>query len=203
MNKMKRNQKGFGAVEGLLILILLSILGFTGYYVYHTRNNANSTYNKTASSTNSPQTASKLTLDDAVSRTQTAYDAWDKSITQGQVLQDKSNWANNPNNGLSAQDLQIINNNKSWFTSAFVAKVNKYRETNTTPPSYGLLGCQGGIAYYHNGSLKVTGDKVNGDTAQVTVTYDTGREGAYSNAIKVGLSAVNGAWAINSVDLIC
>lgn len=41
---MKSNQKGFGAVEGLLILILLTMVGFTGYYVYHSRNNANSTY---------------------------------------------------------------------------------------------------------------------------------------------------------------
>src|SRR4051812_11527785 len=48
---MKRNQKGFGAVEGLLLLILLSILGFTGYYVYHTRNNTNSNYNNAAKST--------------------------------------------------------------------------------------------------------------------------------------------------------
>lgn len=45
---MKRNQRGFGAVEGLLFLILLSILGFTGYYVYHAKNNANSTYTTTA-----------------------------------------------------------------------------------------------------------------------------------------------------------
>ena len=53
---MKRNQKGFGAVEGLLLLILLSILGFTSYYVYHTRNNTSSTYNKSVSSSNSTPT---------------------------------------------------------------------------------------------------------------------------------------------------
>src|SRR6185312_10539783 len=45
---MTRNQKGFGAIEGLLFLILLSILGFTGYYVWHTSKNANSTYNTAA-----------------------------------------------------------------------------------------------------------------------------------------------------------
>jgi hypothetical protein len=52
---MKRNQKGFGAVEGLLFLILLSILGFTGYYVYHTSKNTNSTYNNAAKASNSTQ----------------------------------------------------------------------------------------------------------------------------------------------------
>ena len=49
---MKRGQKGFGAIEALLFLILVSILGFTGYYVYHTRNNTNATYNTAASSSN-------------------------------------------------------------------------------------------------------------------------------------------------------
>jgi len=51
---MKRGQNGFTVVETLLVLILLAIIGFTGYYVYHTRSNANSTYNnatKTANTT--------------------------------------------------------------------------------------------------------------------------------------------------------
>ena len=58
-----RNQKGFGAVEGLLFLILLSILGSTGYYVYHSRNNANSIYNNTAntSAKSSPAVAENST----------------------------------------------------------------------------------------------------------------------------------------------
>jgi hypothetical protein len=47
---MKRNQKGFGAVEGLLFLILLSILGFTGYYVYHSQKNTDSSYSNASKS---------------------------------------------------------------------------------------------------------------------------------------------------------
>lgn len=33
-----RNNKGFSVVEGLLILIIVGILGFTGWYVYDARN---------------------------------------------------------------------------------------------------------------------------------------------------------------------
>ena len=59
---MKNNQKGFGAVEALLILILLSILGFTGYYVYHTSKDANSSYDNASTSNNA--TAQKSAVSD-------------------------------------------------------------------------------------------------------------------------------------------
>lgn len=58
---MKRGQNGFGAVEGLLVLILLAILGFTGYYVYHSRNNTNSTYNNVAKTGSSTPATTKST----------------------------------------------------------------------------------------------------------------------------------------------
>ena len=64
---MKNNQKGFGAVEGLLVLILVSILGFTGYYVYHTQNNANSSYNSASdTSQKANQTSSGSTNTTAI-----------------------------------------------------------------------------------------------------------------------------------------
>jgi hypothetical protein len=53
---MKNNQKGFGAVEGLLLIIIILLVGFIGYYVYHTKNNTNSAYNKAPSSNNSTPT---------------------------------------------------------------------------------------------------------------------------------------------------
>lgn len=51
---MKNGQKGFTLIETLLVLILLSIVGFTGYYIYHTKNNANSTYNNAAKTSSTP-----------------------------------------------------------------------------------------------------------------------------------------------------
>lgn len=35
MGKIKNNQKGFTAVEGLLIILILAVIGFGSYYVYH------------------------------------------------------------------------------------------------------------------------------------------------------------------------
>ena len=42
MGKLSNNDSGFGALEGLLVLVILGIVGFTGWYVYnaHTKTNA-------------------------------------------------------------------------------------------------------------------------------------------------------------------
>jgi hypothetical protein len=63
---MRHNQKGFGAVEGLLILILLSILGFTGYYVYHSQQNTNKTYDTAAKASGTPSSNSKSSSNEFV-----------------------------------------------------------------------------------------------------------------------------------------
>lgn len=48
-----KNQKGFTVIEVLLVLILLSIVGFSGYYVYHTQKSSSTkpAISTTASST--------------------------------------------------------------------------------------------------------------------------------------------------------
>lgn len=46
---MKKNQKGFSAVEGLLILIIVGLLVFVGWYVYQTKKTTNSTETSTTS----------------------------------------------------------------------------------------------------------------------------------------------------------
>jgi type II secretory pathway pseudopilin PulG len=44
MNKLK-NASGFSAVEALLVLVLVGILAFTGWFVYHAQKNINKDYN--------------------------------------------------------------------------------------------------------------------------------------------------------------
>jgi plastocyanin len=46
---MKMNQKGFGVLELLLLLILVSIVGFGGYYVWNTNDDGSSESAKTSS----------------------------------------------------------------------------------------------------------------------------------------------------------
>lgn len=54
---MNKNQKGFSAVEGLLILIIVGLIGFTGWYVWQAKQNADKTLNAAATTaSNTPKT---------------------------------------------------------------------------------------------------------------------------------------------------
>lgn len=48
---MKDNQKVFGVVRGLLILVVVGILGSVGWYVWGAKDNTNKTYNAACSTT--------------------------------------------------------------------------------------------------------------------------------------------------------
>ena len=44
----QKNQNGFSALEAFLVLVLVGIIGFSGWYVMRARNNANAVLNKAA-----------------------------------------------------------------------------------------------------------------------------------------------------------
>lgn len=48
---MKRlNEKGFSAIEAILLLVIISLVGFVGYFVYNSQQKTNSTLDDTAKS---------------------------------------------------------------------------------------------------------------------------------------------------------
>lgn len=53
----KLNNSGFGAVEAMLIVVILAIIGGTGYYVYHTSKKSNDTLNSASQVASSPTRA--------------------------------------------------------------------------------------------------------------------------------------------------
>ena len=52
MVKLKNNQYGFGAIEGLLVLVVIAIIGFTGWYVWHAKQTTDK--NLTSGSSSAP-----------------------------------------------------------------------------------------------------------------------------------------------------
>jgi len=60
---MRINHRGFSAIEGLLMLVILGLVSFTAWYIFHSNNSANQAYNNAANSGNS-QTAAKQSSSD-------------------------------------------------------------------------------------------------------------------------------------------
>jgi hypothetical protein len=57
VGKIHKNQKGFSAVEGLLVLVIIGLVVFIGWYVWHSKNATD----KTLSSANKASTSSSAT----------------------------------------------------------------------------------------------------------------------------------------------
>lgn len=52
---MPKNQNGFGLIEGLLVVIAITLIGFTGFYVYNANKNANKSLNQDSSTVLAPE----------------------------------------------------------------------------------------------------------------------------------------------------
>lgn len=75
-----KNQSGFGIIETLLILAIISILGFTGLYVYHVKQTSDKDYSA-AATTNVPTYKTKATRTEtstkgAAATTANSYAGW-------------------------------------------------------------------------------------------------------------------------------
>ena len=91
----KINQSGFSIIEALLILVVIGILGFTGWYVYHTKQAANKNYSVAARST-VPTYTKKTTAKAPVQKTVNSYTGWTQycsSLTK-LCVNYPQNWAN-------------------------------------------------------------------------------------------------------------
>lgn len=54
-------QSGFSTLEALLVVVLVGVVGFAGWYVYDSKNNANNAYNKAASLSTAVKSSAKAT----------------------------------------------------------------------------------------------------------------------------------------------
>jgi type II secretory pathway pseudopilin PulG len=60
---MKKTQSGFSIIETLLVVVILGMLGFTGWFVWHAKQNTNKTLSETnAAQTTAPKVAAITTF---------------------------------------------------------------------------------------------------------------------------------------------
>ena len=74
MNKLSKNQKGFTAVEGLLIILILVVIGGVGYMIYH--NNHKSKVVSAVTSTTTNKTASSTSTVSKIPNFPAVYNGW-------------------------------------------------------------------------------------------------------------------------------
>jgi len=55
----KSNQKGFSAIEAVLIVVIIAIVGFVVWYVFHTKSSTDNTYSNASNTQTAPQTSNK------------------------------------------------------------------------------------------------------------------------------------------------
>jgi prepilin-type N-terminal cleavage/methylation domain-containing protein len=92
------NQKGFTVIEGLLVLLILAIIGGTGYYVYQANNDATETQNQAQTNANSATPPNKEKAEKAKSDSKDAK-AEDESKDSGK---DSASDMNDDNGGNAA-----------------------------------------------------------------------------------------------------
>lgn len=77
MRKLKDNRQGFALVESLLIVVIIALISFVGWYVYHAMKNTNNTYNSATktSNSNSPKFGTKKSTASST-KTSNATSSW-------------------------------------------------------------------------------------------------------------------------------
>jgi prepilin-type N-terminal cleavage/methylation domain-containing protein len=55
MNRLNKNQSGFGAIELILVLVIVALISGVGYFVYQSKKNTDKTLASTSSSEGTPQ----------------------------------------------------------------------------------------------------------------------------------------------------
>lgn len=73
---MKKSQKGFALVEGLLTVIAIALIVFVGYYVWHSQKQTNKTLDTATNTSNSTPAPSKKTVVQDINKGYFVFKEW-------------------------------------------------------------------------------------------------------------------------------
>lgn len=182
------DQKGFAALEAVLVIVIVAILAGTGYYVYQANNKTNETQTATHTA------AESAVVTSTTSKSAVAAGAQSKK-TYGNLLaaykknaSTQSNWDVTYVNGKSAAN---------EFTPAFKSAVSG----GTAWDSAGGPFCTNNVAFDDFTVDKAT---ISGDSATVTLaqTVKGKKSSAYATHIKLTLQYANKSWSIDKQECV-
>lgn len=161
---MKKSQKGFSAIEAVLILVIVGLLGFVVWYVFHTKSSTDNTYGNASNVQTTPPPVSNKTSSNTAAKpvVQTKTDS-----KLGKYLADGS--------GRPLYTYNLDTDNTSNCSGSCLSSWPAYKASSTAslPANIGTITRSDGTVqytynkkplYYFTGDSagKVTGDGLEG-----------------------------------------
>lgn len=176
---MNKNQKGFGVVEGLLILVIMGLIGFIGWYVWQSKNSVSSTYNNVAKTTNTVTTTGGNILVEIKDSGSTNFAGWDL-----QVFTDGSGKVNLvPSGSTTANPSISISGNKKFPIKTFTADSLKQSLDSTDLSSF-ANHCFRSASFGSTETLIYNGKTTNGIDCYMTTNPNNPLTTSLSSALK-------------------
>jgi hypothetical protein len=178
MFRQRLNQRGFSAIEGLLLIIAVVLITFTGYYIYHAQKNTSATLNsasqvaKSSPKTSSPTAAAvnPVVFHDS---TGTAYEIALLAKTADQkgiaAALNKQCQANAQTNGAGADNVVAVTGTKELFTGTDPAN-NFVMNGNFSKVNTGCYDITKGGAQWDSGAANYYLEKQAGQWTFVTAS---------------------------------
>lgn len=183
MSYKSLNQKGFAALEAVLVIVIIAILAGTGYYVFQAN-----------SKTNDTQTAAHNAAESAVVTSTTSKSA----VAAG--AQSKKTYVNlldaYKKNATANKDWDVTYVSSKAASDEFTAAFKAAATAGTAWDSNGGAFCTDNVAF--DGFL-VDKAALDGDTATVTLaqTVKGKKSSDYATHIKLTLKYADKSWAID------
>jgi Tfp pilus assembly protein PilV len=187
----KTNQSGFSIVEALLILVVVGILGFTGWYVYHTKQTSDKDY----SATNSTVPTYKKTNTSSAANAYAGWKTYSSSNGLGLSFKYPATWTvseNNPSQMCAGQATATATPAASEVEAAFKQIGASYAAP--TEQSGATLGSYYSLAVTKAGQSlpKCGGD--NGSTGAYNYDVNSVSYPYLSSTDQIQTGALKGDW---------
>jgi hypothetical protein len=136
---MKKTQEGFAIIESLLIILILVIIGFGGYYVWHTQQQTNKTLDQAA---NTSQKTASSTADSSAAQKYLTIKEWGIKFTTSKESRDAYYVFDDGTHqyiNLDSKDIDALKtyNGKSC-KGEYVAKLARYAKSDPALTSDGI-----------------------------------------------------------------